>query len=69
MLVPLGPAAEIAKFCGLLICPPVDCALLNELVSVFKWSVLRERFRSPSGTDPAAWLVLPAALEPDPPPG
>lgn len=65
--MPLGPAAEIAKFYGLLIYPPVDCALLNELVSVFKWSVLREWFRSPSGTDPAAWLAPPAALDPDPP--
>ena len=67
MLAPLGPAAEIARFCGLFIWPPVDWALLNELVSVFKWSVLRDGLRSPSGTVGAVWLALPEAFEPDPP--
>ena len=31
-LPPLGPAADIARFCGLFIGPPVDWPLLKELV-------------------------------------
>lgn len=69
MLPPLGPAADMAKFYGLFIWPPVDCALLKELVNVLRLSVLREWFRSASGTDPDAWLFAEAAFYPFAPPG